>query len=87
MIVVLLILLKYVLSLLRKAIWSEIIHKTLIKKHCLVDVTKIIFLTESLMFGTVFLHALFRPPPSLNSFKHNMKSVDFSKFLPVEVHA
>jgi len=39
------------------------------------------FLTESLMFGTVFPRALFLPPV----YKHNIKSVDFSKFLTVEV--
>jgi len=35
----------------------------LYKEHCSVDVTKnYFFLTESLMFGTVFPHALFLPP-------------------------
>jgi len=75
-IAVLLILIKYVLPLLREA---RVRNYT--KNTARLMLPKIVFLTESLLFGTVFLRVV--SAPSLNSFKHNIKSVDFSIFSTV----
>jgi len=56
----------------------------LYKEHCSVDVTENYFSNRVVDVWNC-LPSCVVSAPSLNSFKHNIKSVDFSKFLTVEV--